>query len=120
LQIFDYINDILSYKKGNLLDNVDNESSFNGYMVNRWLSMHSPGLACLINSTVNRLYPIFETKSDNYKFLVSIIPVNRPKRIFYIKKNSKTKTEKDDQVTLLAKSLELSEREINYYKNQQF
>jgi hypothetical protein len=120
LQIFDYINDILSYKKGDLLNNVDDESAFNGYMINRWLSMYSPNMAQIINDTTNRMYSIFETKKEYYNFLVSIIPVSRPKRIYYIKKNNKTKTEKDDEVTLIAKNLELSEREINYYKNQQF
>ena len=120
MQIFDYINDILSYKKGDLLSNVDDESAFNGYMINRWLSMYSPNMAQIINDTTNRIYPIFETKREFYNFLVSIIPVSRPKRIYYIKKNNKTKTERDDEVTLIAKNLELSEREINYYKNQQF
>ena len=53
MTIFDILNDILFTKKGNLLQNVDDEAAFNNYMINRWVSMYSPNLAIVINSTTN-------------------------------------------------------------------
>ena len=78
INIFTFINDIIFYKKGNLLDNIDDESQFNGYMINRWLSMYSPQTATIVNHTTNRYYSIFNTKNDNYQFLISIIPKSKP------------------------------------------
>lgn len=115
--IFDYINDVLVFKKGNLLDNVDNEIAFNAYLVNRWISMYSPQYCTIINNTSNRLYPIFETKQDQYQFLVNILPQTYRKRINYIKKkkDDPAKTNHASTVSKLAQNVELSEREINDY-----
>ena len=115
--IFDYINDILIYKRGDLLDNVDNESSFSPYIVNRWLSMYSPDMATVINSTSNWLYPIFDTKTEQYQFLLRVIPTTSRRRINYIKKpkNTSDDEKRDNIVTLLSRNLELSKREVNYY-----
>jgi hypothetical protein len=113
--IFDYINDILYHKKGTLLSNVEHESGYNPYMINRWLSMYSPQLANILNLTSNRLYGVFETKRESYDFLLKIIPKSAPRRINYIKKVKKDKKDETDIVELLASSLELSKREINLY-----
>ena len=115
--IFDHINDILIYKKGDLLDNIDCESTFNPYIVNRWLSMHSPDLATVINSTTNWLYPIFVTKSEQYQFLLQVVPTSPRKRINYIKKPKITDQagNRDKVVSLLSCNLEISKREVNYY-----
>lgn len=113
--IFDYINDILYHKKGDLLSNVEHESGYNPYMINRWLSMYSPQIANLINLTSNRLYSVFETKSESYKFLLKILPKSKPRRIGYIKKVKKEKKDELDVIETLASSLELSKREINLY-----
>ena len=116
--IFTYINHILFYKKGDKLENVDDEAQFNGYMINRWLSMYSPQAATVINHTTNRYYSIFDTRKDNYKFLVSIMPKSKPYRINYIKKTHKDKTDKNkDAILFLAKSYEMSQREIRLYIN---
>lgn len=112
--IFQFINDILFRKKGDLLNNVDFESGYNSYMINRWCSMYSPEISHMINYTTNRLYPIFETKQESYKFISSILPKCKFRRINYIKKVKKN-TNEDDVIGLLAKNLELSKREINYY-----
>ena len=116
MTIFDILNDILFTKKGNLLKNVDEESSFNNYMVNRWVSMYSPSLAIVINSTSNWLWSVFETKQDYYKFINTIIPRVSRKRIHYIKKvKPEDKPKEIENVELLAKRLELSQREIKSY-----
>ena len=115
MTIFDYINDILYQKKGHLLNNVDDESSFNLYMVNRWCSMYSTSIAKIVNLTANKYYSIFETKKETYNFLLTMLPKVKFRRIHYIKKKSKTKDDTKEIVSQLAKSLELSEREISYY-----
>ena len=83
-------------------------------MINRWVSMYSPNIAEIINHTTNRLFPIFETKKDNYKFLLAVLPKCNFRRIRYIKKVKRDK-EDDAAVQMIAKNLELSKREINYY-----
>tara|TARA_B100001123_G_scaffold450743_1_gene623374 strand:- start:1103 stop:1504 length:402 start_codon:yes stop_codon:yes gene_type:complete len=116
--IFDYINDILYHKKGTLIDNIEHESSYNPYMINRWLSMYSPQVATVVNFTSNRLYSIFETKAEAYNFMVNVMPHSSPRRIKYIKKNKTDKKEEEEIIGTLASNLELSKREINYYIEQ--
>lgn len=115
MNIFNFITDILTNKKGTLLDNVDSEPEYNQYMINRWLSMYSPRVATIINQTVNRYYSIFDTKREGYKFLVSVLPVQRPYRINYVKKVKQTSNDDTAVINTLSKNLELSEREIRYY-----
>lgn len=77
--------------------------------------MHSPSMATIINNTANWLYSTFETKQQYYKFISTIIPRVPFKRIHYIKKK---KVENDDElenIELIAKRLELSQREIKSY-----
>lgn len=113
MTIFDVLNDILFTKKRKCMNNVDDESTFNQYMTNRWISMYSGNLAVIINSTVNWFGGIFETKRDYYNFLHCIIPHVKRKRIHYIKK---VKPEEElENVESLAKRLEISKREIKLY-----
>lgn len=114
--MFNVIEDILHNKKGDCIDNVDEEHNINQYMINRWISMYSPNLAIIINNTTNWLYPVFETKSDYYKFLLKIIPKSKKKYIKYIKK-VKIENSEDDDIECIARELELSKREIIEYKN---
>jgi hypothetical protein len=114
--IFDCLNDILFTKRGKLLQNVDEESNFNQYMINRWCSMYNPNMAILVNNTVNWLYSAFETKQQYYKFVLNVFPRLQNKRIHYIKKKKPDeKSTEPDNIKLLAKRLELSEREIKSY-----
>ena len=116
ITIFDYINDVLFFKQKNLLQNVDDSDSFNPYLVNRWVSMYSPECAVVVNSTVNWLYPIFNTPQDQYSFLVDILPRMSRRRISYIKKKKPPASEiSQETIKLLARNLELSEREISLY-----
>ena len=119
MTIFDCLNDILFTKRGKLLQNVDDEPSFNQYMINRWCSMYSPQLATIINSTVNWLYNTFETKQQYYRFVSTILPKVNNKRIHYIKKKKPEDQPEYQNIELLAKRLELSQREIkSYYEFQ--
>ena len=119
MTIFDCLNDILFTKRGKLLRNVDEESEFNQYMINRWTSMYSPNMAILVNNTTNWLYSTFETKQQFYKFVLSIFPKVGRKRIHYIKKIKQDKEEELENLELIAQRLELSQREIkSYYEFQ--
>jgi hypothetical protein len=112
MTIFDYLKSILFTKK-DVITNIDDETEYNQYMVNRWCSMYSPEIATIINNTTNWLAPALNTKQVHYNFLKSIIPKLRNKHIPYIKK---VKVDKQDEknIELLASSLELSKREIKY------
>ena len=115
MTIFDCLNDILFTKRGKLLQNVDEESGFNQYMINRWCSMYSPNLAIVINNTVNWLYSTFETKQQYYRFVSVVLPRVSRKRINYIKKNKSEDIEQPEHIGSLAKRLEISQREIKSY-----
>lgn len=115
--LFDTLNDILIYKKGDQLDNIDNEKEYSGYLINRWLSMYSPNLAIIINETVNKYYNNFITKKDHYRFLCKVIPNSPRKKIEYFKKD-KAENQIDDKIIgFLAKNMQLSKREIYDYVN---
>ena len=114
--IFDQLNDLLFTKERKCMDNVDHESDYNPYMINRWISMYSPNLAIVINSTTNWMHGVFETKQQYYQFVSKVLPKVNRKRIHYIKKAKKEPTEQqEDNNKLMAKRLELSEREIKSY-----
>ena len=116
MNIFDYINNILFHKK-ELDIETDGESQFSGYLTNRWISMYSPEMAIIINNSTNWLYSVFETKQEYYKFLLTIIPKVQQRYIRYIKKvkDESIEDSDDNTVTILAKNLELSKREIKLY-----
>ena len=116
MNIFDYINNILFHKK-ELDIETDGESQFSGYLANRWISMYSPGLAVIVNNSTNWLYPVFETKQQYYKFLLTIIPKVQQRYIKYIKKVKTESIEEDNEedIAILAKNLEMSKREVKLY-----
>ncbi len=104
MTIFDYIGDILSKKKGNLV--LDEYIPF---LITRWLSFVSPQTTYALNNTVNVLGNI--DKNYHYKLLVALFPkLKYTPRIQYIKKNKKEK-EDNKEIKMLASNLELSQRE---------
>ena len=115
MTVFDQINDILFHKKRVSSSYEDNP--FSGYMANRWISMYSPELAIVVNNSTNWLYSIFETKDQYYNFLFVIIPKVKQKYIRYIKKTKpgEVEREKEEEITILARNLELSKREVKLY-----
>jgi len=117
--LFDVLSDVMFLKRGDQLQTIDSESEVNPYMLNRWISMHSPKNAVLVNELNNRLWTVFQNKRDWYRFNLTLIPRNRFTKIEYIKKTAKEKTSTksdDDQIySTLAKNLELSVREVKSY-----
>ena len=113
MTIFDIVNSILFNKNKNCLTNQDEENIFSPYLVNRWVSMYSPTTA-LQSNIINKYLGIFDNKIDLYRMFVNIMPKVSPRKIIYFKKNKKD-VEVDANIELLAKSYEISEREINNY-----
>lgn len=114
MTIFDTISCILYSKNKDCISNADDESAFNPYMVNRWVSMHSPELANFVNETTNKYSTVFNSRKELFDFYVSILPRAKFKKIDYIKKAVKEKDEKSN-TSLRARSREVSTREIKMY-----
>lgn len=117
MTIFDILNSLLHTKKDIDL-NVEDEQQFNLFMVNRWCSMYSKDIATIINFTSNQnIGGIFDSKQDQFKFMQHLLPRVNFKRINYIKKKKEPKTEETDNLKILAKSKQLSVRELKQYKD---
>jgi hypothetical protein len=114
MTIFDIISSIIFTKKKNCLLTVDDETAFSPYLVNRWLSMYSPSLALTANK-VNKYLGVFESKNDLFTLFFNMFPKVKTKKINYIKKIKPKEKEIDEKLPLLAKTHELSQREISQY-----
>ncbi len=103
--LFDYINDILVYKKGDLtLD------SYVPFLINRWLSFINPFFNQFVNQFNSKI--LLENKELHYKIMVASFPkLNRAPRIHYVKKSKEEQNEESKKVEFLAKGLEISKRE---------
>lgn len=113
MTIFDIITNITSLKKKTDIS-VEEEREYQFFLINRWLSMHSGEVATIVNETSNR-YWMCLSKDEQNKFLINVIPRMRYKKIEYIKKVKKEKTKEDENLEMLARNLELSQREIKMY-----
>ena len=88
MEIFDFINNILFFKKNDIELNCEEYKKYNSYLINRWISMHSSDNAMIINQTVNRKNFLCKDPDSQYKFLLNVIPRSKYKKIEYIKKNT--------------------------------
>jgi hypothetical protein len=116
MSIFDFLKDILFFKTKKSLSNIDNESIFSPYMINRWASMYSNTVALHCN-ILNKFLSFSQNKSDLFSLFSSILPKVPQRKIQYFKKNKPEETEADEQIAMIAKTMELSKREIEYYNN---
>lgn len=116
MTIFDFISDIIFLKKKNCLTTIDDESAFTPYLVNRWLSMYSAPVAKTSN-LLNKYLGIFESKTDLYNLFVAVFPKLPNKKINYFKRKKEETKENNQSIPLLAKTYELSQREVIEYIN---
>jgi len=117
MTIFEFISNIAFSKNKNCLNTVEEESEFQPYLVNRWLSMYSPDLAKIAN-VINKYLGIFDSKKDLYTLFCSTYPKVPYKKIMYFKKNKEQKdTQNDEIISLISRNKELSKREIQEYVN---
>ena len=109
-RLFDFLNWILKNKSDKPKDYQP--SSF---LINRWVSMASPQLSLILNSTTNRWLKNLKD-FDFGSFYYYILP-KHGKRIDYIKKKTKDNDDKIEDVRNLADRLECSVREIEFFEN---
>ncbi len=109
--IFNFIDSVLfTKKKLNTIN--EGETQFNLYMLNRWCSMYSSDIAHIINETSNKYGKLFQTKEEQYQFVLNMLPKVKKKRINYIKKTKEEPKKEDNELTLIAKAMEMSKREL--------
>ncbi len=109
--IFNFIDSVLfNKKKLNTIN--EGETQFNLYMLNRWCSMYSSDIAQIINETSNRYGKLFQTKQEQYEFLLNMLPRVKKKKLNYIKKVKEDPKKEDTELALIAKAMEISKREL--------
>ena len=99
--------------------NDEDKKTVSLYMVQRWLSMKSPTLTVLVNSTVNRLWK--DAPFDVwYPLLMAVVPKSRVSRVQYIKKSVTVSKKPIDNeiIESIASTLEISCREVKLYIEQ--
>lgn len=89
MQIFDYIKNVLFFKKPYEKKNIEEIKQYNPFLVNRWISMNDSESANLINETTNKLNYLQNNKEMHYKMLLNVLPQKKYNRIEYIKKAEK-------------------------------
>jgi hypothetical protein len=112
--IFNYIDSVL-FTKQKLNKLNEDETQFNLYMLNRWCSMYSPDMAQIINETTNRQKELFTLKQDQYNYIFNILPKVKKKRINYIKKIKLEEEKENENIPIISKNLEISQREVKEY-----
>lgn len=107
--IFTYINSILY--KSKLSEKIQpTTTEYNQYSINRWLSMYSPDVANIINSTVNVYGSVLE-KQEHYELLFNLLNKSKNKKINYFKKSKKDNKDESD-IKEYCDMYEISEREV--------
>jgi len=86
--IFDYLKGILFTKTQIPSNTVEEEKTFDIYMVNRWCSMVDKDSAKIINETTNKFGHLLSSKQHQYTFLKTVLPRYKYQRINYIKRKT--------------------------------
>jgi len=116
MTIFDIINAFLFKKKNIQSLNLEDDSAFQPFLVNRWLSFYSTDIARFTNATFNKFSSLFEDKNDLFKFYKALTPERRFKRINYVKKVKIQKNEEfDKKLKVVAENKMISQRELKQY-----
>lgn len=118
--MFEYLNKILFKTKGPDTENIQDDTEFQPYLVQRWSTMYSPEVTVLINQTSNTMWPVLNDKTMWFQYMHGVIPKCKFKRINYIKKKKDTDTVQGQKQTIqkIANKLEISSREVNLYIEQ--
>jgi hypothetical protein len=107
---FETINYLLFEKRTELDGELLN--SFNPWMTAKSLSFYNDGkMASYVNDYLNCYNNIFLTKEDQFRFYENMIPIQKRKRINYIKKS---KPEKSEDIPVPEF---FSKREIDIFEN---
>ena len=74
--------------------------------------MYSSDIAQILNETTNRYGKLFQTKQEQYDFILNMLPRVKKKRLNYIKKVKEESKKEDNELSLIAKAMEISRREL--------
>jgi hypothetical protein len=108
LSLFDFVNDIRKYKKGNLLEDESNINLFNSFMILKTLSMKEDDV--FICNYINK-YSSILTKEQVYKALLYLIEKDNS---FY--KFITNKEKEDVDIKNISNYYDCSEKEAKQYK----
>ena len=114
--LFDYLNNILYDKEKELLEE---NNEFVPFLIQRWLSMHSPEVAYIVNETTNRYWAAMGDKQDWYNMLMTQLPRVKFKKLQYIKKPKETNNKDDELIKRLADNIEISQRDVRLLLEKQ-
>lgn len=120
--LFKILNDVIEKKKGNAIQNMDDETEFSPFMCQRYLSMFSTDFAEIVNGSSNLLWKVMNNnKRTWYNFFLGVIPKTRFRMIEYIKKEKKStkKGIEKEYIEHLSNRLEISQREVIRYIEQE-
>lgn len=106
--LFDVLNDIKLYKKGNLLNDEKTDSSVSNFMLLRFLSMDND-INLEICSMINQ-YQGMLSKKQMYKFLIEIIPKSKS-----FDKYISNKLNYEKGIEKISRYLEISKKEASAY-----
>lgn len=115
LTIFDHLHNVFVTKIENRVSQSD---SFPFYMIQRWGSMHSSAMTLILNESVNCRYKAMLDSKMEYDLLRLATPRLKSSKFKYIKKKEKEKVSKKakdftkEDISLLCKILESSEKDI--------
>lgn len=118
--MFNYLNSILYKSNTNVnLYKINEDSTFQPFLMQRWCTMHSAAVTTICNETSNRYWSVLETNKEWYALLTTTIPKCNFKKIAYHKKTkNEANTKEKDYIQKVATSLEISSRElISYIKD---
>ena len=105
MTIFDYLQDILVTKKGDL-----QLEDYVPFLVNRWLSFINPVVCEGINQLNSK--NLLENKQLHYKTALRMFPkMKHTPKIKYIKKITESEQDKAKTLQIIAQNFEIYERE---------
>lgn len=106
----------LFYSKKDKAEDLDAEGdqAFVPFLFNRWLSFYNNDMCVFTNETFNKFSTIFNDKQQAYRLYYYLIPRLKWKKITYIKKK-KREDEEEANLELVAKSKNISKRELLQY-----
>lgn len=108
----------LFYSKKDVAGELDmeGEQAFAPFLLNRWLSFYGKETPNFVNDTLNKYYSLFDDKQRSYRMYFHFIPRLKFKKITYVKKLKKSEeVDKDKELLLIAKSKNISLRELKQY-----
>lgn len=108
LSLFDFVNDIRKYKKGNLLEDESNQTLFNSFMILKTLSMKEDDI--MICNFLNK-YTNILSKEQMYKAMLNLIDKD-----FDFYKFITNKEAMDEDLQYISNYYDCSQKEAKEYK----